>query len=430
MRGLENSILGKYELSQEIGRGSMGTVYAGYDSFADRKVAVKIAIPDAMGGEENDARHRKLFFNEAKVAGMLRHPNIVSVFDAGVEGDIWYIAMEFVPGGHTLYDHCRPANLLDVESVVRVAFKCARAVDYAHRQGVVHRDIKPRNILLSENGDVKIGDFSIALMNQAETTDTQVHGYVGSPLYMSPEQVREEQVTNQSDLFSLGVVLYELLAGKHPFGADSLPAIIHQIISKDPPPVTEARQDTPPVLVHILERCLRKDLQHRYKAGLDLAADLSLVFDHLQLLDEQVSEDEKFKQVKQLKFFADFSESEIWEVINASGWLDYQPEQQIIVEGEVESFFYVIVNGEVQVTKSGNVVDALGTGDCFGEMGFIAHRERTATIVAKSEVTALKVRASLIEKASVYCQLRFNRAFLYALIERLSRTTKKFSDKG
>jgi serine/threonine protein kinase len=185
--------------------------------------------------------YRKLFFNEAKVAGKLRHPNIVGVFDAGVEGDVCYIVMEMIFGGRTLFDHCQPDSLLPIEDVVRVIFKSARALDYAHRQGVIHRDVKPRNILLTEDGEVKLSDFSIALRTQGDATDTQVHGYIGSPLYMSPEQVKDDTITNQTDIFSLGVVMYELLTGRHPFAADNLPAIAHRITEKIPTPLLEMR---------------------------------------------------------------------------------------------------------------------------------------------------------------------------------------------
>ena len=424
---LVNKTLGKYDVLKEIGRGSMGIVYQGYDPFAGRDVTIKVAIPETLQDEHSGGRYRKLFFNEAKVAGMLRHPNIVSVFDAGVEGDICYIVMELVPGGRDLHPFCRPENLLPIEDVVRIIFKCAKALDYAHRKGVVHRDIKPRNILLTDDQEVKIGDFSIALMTTAESTDTQVHGYVGSPLYMSPEQIREENITSQTDIFSIGVVLYEMLTGKHPFAADTLPSIIHQITEQTPTPLSELRRDAPTVVGHILDRCLRKDSSTRYKTGIDVAGDLSLVFDHIQLLQEELSCREKFNLVRELKFFVDFGESEIWEVINASSWLEFEPGTEIIIEGDIDNSFYVIVNGEVIVRKRTQDVDVLVRGDCFGEMGFIARRKRTATIIAKTQVSAMKVRASLIERASLNCQLRFHKVFLNTLVERLSLATERIS---
>ena len=225
----------------------------------------------------------------------------------------------------------------------------------------------------------------------------------------------------------MGVVMYELLTGKQPFAGDTLPAIIHNITEKAHIPLTELRSDVPGVLGHILDRTLKKKAAARYKTGLDIAADLSLVFDHIRLFEEELSGRDKFNLVKDLKFFAEFAEPEIWEVINASSWLEYDPESEIIIEGEVDNSFYVVVEGQVTVRKGTQEVDVLRAGDCFGEMGFIARRERTATIAARTGVTAIKVRASLIERASLHCQLRFHKVFLNTLVERLSHATERMT---
>ena len=421
-------VLGKYDVIREIGRGSMGTVFLGHDPFGSRDVAIKVAHPEPVDGEAARGRYRKLFFNEAKVASRLKHPNIVEVFDAGIEEDIWYLVMEHVAGGRTLHDYTRADNLLPIEDVVRHVFKCARGLDYAHRRGVVHRDIKPKNIMLTEDHEVKIGDFSIALTTHNDATEsTQVHGYVGSPLYMSPEQIRMENVSNQTDIFSVGVVLFELLTGLHPFNADSLPAITHKITSEPHPNACDVRPEVPKILAHIVDRTLAKDPASRYKMGLDLAADLSLVFDHITPEAEQLPGREKFNLVKDLGFFADFSEPEVWEVINASLWQDFPPGEEIILEGDVDNCFYVIINGEVRVRKADRDVDTLERGDCFGEMGFIARQSRSASIVARSPVTVMQVRSTLMERASLNCQLQFHKVFLNTMVRRLSRTTEQFT---
>lgn len=419
--------IGKYEVIRELGRGAMGIVYLGHDPFAGRDVAIKVALPEALQDEKQGARYRKMFFNEAKVAGMLRHPNIIQVYDAGVEDEISFIVMEYIGGNRSLCDHTNPDSLLPVEDVVRLMFKSLRALDYAHRQGVVHRDVKPKNILLTNDHDVKIGDFSVALMTRPDTIDTQVHGYIGSPLYMSPEQIREDNVTHQSDIFSIGTVLYELLTGRHPFYADSLPAIIYRIQNKAHTPLHDVRADAPDVLGQIIDRALKKNPEERYKNGLDLAADLSLVFDHLDLFEDGPTRQEKNNLVKDLQFFNDFSDAEIWEVINASNFLEFDYGDEIITEGDIDSSFYVIVSGTVQVIKGGRGLDELRPGDCFGEMGFIAGKERTASIVATSSVAVLKVRAAFIDRVSLHCQLLFHKVFLNTLVKRLSLTTTRMS---
>ena len=428
MKNRDIQVLGKYDVIREIGRGSMGTVYLGYDPFKSRDVAIKVAHPETADSDSARGRYRKLFFNEAKVASRLKHPNIVEVFDAGIEEDVWYIVMEYVTGGRTLHDYARADNLMPLEDVVRNIFKCAKGLDYAHRRGVVHRDIKPKNIMITEEHELKIGDFSIALTTKNDATEsTQVHGYVGSPLYMSPEQIRMENVSNQTDIFSIGVVLFELITGQHPFEADSLPAITHKITSRSHPPLRELRADAPKILAHIVDRTLSKDPASRYKMGLDLAADLSLVFDHITPENEQLPGREKFNLVHGLRFFDDFSESEVWEVINASVWQEFPPDNEIILEGDVDNCFYVIVTGEVLVRKGNREVDTLVRGDCFGEMGFIAQAQRSASIIAKSPVTVMQVRSTLMERASLNCQLRFHKVFLNTMVKRLSRTTEQFS---
>lgn len=421
--------LGKYELIKEVGRGSMGTVYLGYDPFTGADVAIKVAHPESLSDEKSGHRYRKLFFNEAKAAGMLKHPNIISVLDASVEGDVWYIVMEYVRKNRSLAAHCKPNSLLSMEEAVRIVFKCAKALDYAHRKGVIHRDVKPRNILLTEDGQVKIGDFSIALITRVDQTATQVHGYVGSPLYMSPEQIRDENVTQQTDIFSIALVLYEMLTGKHPFAAEKIPQITHNIIHKKHTPLREVRSDVPTILEHVVDRALAKKCASRYKTCLDLAADLSLVFPHLQSTQEQtdIPERDKFNLVRDLGFFADFTETEIWEVINAGVWQEFEPRAHIISEGDMDDSFYVIVSGEVVVRKGSKNLQTLGQGDCFGEMGFISRAGRSASIIAKDRVSVLRVRASLIDRASINCQLRFHKVFLRTMVSRLSRATETLS---
>lgn len=179
----------------------MGTVYLGHDPYIDRAVAIKVAHAEQLNDEEGGDRYRKMFFNEAHTAGRLTHPNIIGIYDAGVDGDACYIVMELVEGGETLKKFCRQDNLQPIEKVVETIFKCAKALDYAHKQGVIHRDIKPTNILVTKEDDVKIGDFSIAHLTKLDSTDTMPMGLVGSPRYMSPEQVTEDYITSQMDLF-------------------------------------------------------------------------------------------------------------------------------------------------------------------------------------------------------------------------------------
>lgn len=418
--------IGKYEVKRLIGRGGMGEVYLGYDPFADRDVAIKVNLV----GDQDDQRtadfQRKMFFNEAHTAGLLDHVNILKVFDAGIDDDLPYIVMEYVPDSRTLKDHCVIDRLLPVKDVVEVVFKCARALEYAHRMGVVHRDIKPTNIMLTPGGDVKIGDFGIAARSQSDTT--QVLGMIGSPRYMSPEQAQEEDITSQSDLFSLGVVMYELLTGRPPFTAQNFSRLIYTIINADPIPPSQVRSDLPAELDAIVLRLLAKRAADRYRCGNDLAADLTRTFGHLERLESDIDNEEKFAAIRALTFFKGFSDTEVWEVIRAGIWEQYTTADRIITEGNVDQSFYIVVTGDVMVKKGSRLLGTLEAGDCFGEMGYLTHARRTASIYAVNEVLALKVNESLIEQASTGCQLKFLKVFLRTLVTRLTRASEALAN--
>ncbi len=417
--------LGKYEVRTELDRGSMGIVYLGHDPFIDRPVAIKVALAESLNDEESGDQYRKMFFNEAHTAGKLTHPNIINIFDAGVDGETCYIVMEYVTGGRTLKPYCSAENLLPIEKVVEIIFKCAKALDYAHRQGVIHRDIKPTNILFTEDEDVKIGDFSIAHIAKMDSTETMPMGMVGSPRYMSPEQVCEDYVTNQTDIFSLGLIMYELLTGKHPFAADNFSRLVNRIMNDAPTPLKEIRTDVPDYLNDIVMKALAKDRTQRYAMGLDLASDLSKSFSNLEQPQEDISAQEKFNAVKELDFFLGFPDAELWEIVRASTWQDYRDADEIIIEGDLDDSFYIIVSAAVTVRKGHMNLRTLQQGDCFGEMGYLAKTKRTATIIAEGHTSLLKINSTVISQVSLNCQVRFLKVFLRTLIHRLSVTTEK-----
>jgi serine/threonine protein kinase len=300
--------------------------------------------------------------------------------------------------------------------------KCALAFGFAHDKGVVHRDIKPKNIMLTQDNEVKICDFGLALITSADINDTQVMGRLGSPRYMSPEQVSEEMVTNQSDIFSLGIVAYEMLTGISPFKADNISAIAKRITREPHKPITEFRDDVPPALVHIIDRTLKKHPAGRYQSAMDLAGDLSLIHDEMRHTASKLSGTRQFERISRLSFFDEFEEAEILEAVNTAEWQEFDPGSEIIVEGEFDENFYLLVSGKVSVRRADVEVDVLEPGATFGELGFIVNQARTATIIADDKVIVLKIRASLIDRTSVNCQLRFQKAFLKNLAERFCST--------
>ena len=414
--------IGKYDILSHLGEGASSVVYLAEDTFNDRKVAVKVAKTDAEMGEEEAKRFERLFLNEASLAGKLNHPNIVGVFDAVVEGDQRYIVMEYVPGG-SLKKYCSETNLLPLRQAVLVIFKMCRAMDYAFQNGVIHRDIKPANILLSERDDIKISDFGTAKISHA--THTQIDGFLGSPAYMSPEQINEELPSVQTDIYSLGVVMYELLTGKLPFRAENAVAMINRILNEDPVPIQTLRPDLPGKLVEIVAKAMHKDPKVRYANWFDMASDLANTFPQLERYSHEISSTEKFNKLRSLPFFREFRDAELWEVLRGAVWENHARDQNLLLEGEIGQAFFIIVSGQVKVVKDGKLLNVLKEGDCFGEMAYLSgdRARRSASIISVSEVQLLKIQATHLDSLSDGCQLRFNREFLRTLIERLTWTS-------
>jgi serine/threonine-protein kinase len=272
--GVEKPKLGRYNVESELGRGAMGVVYLGRDPKIGREVAIKtLALSAEFEGQElDDAKQR--FFREAESAGRLNHPHIVTIYDAGEEHDLAYIAMEFLKG-QELTRYTKPDTLLPVVTVLKILLSAADALGYAHRHNVIHRDIKPANIMYDRTtGEVKLTDFGIARITDSSQTKTGV--VLGTPSYMSPEQLSGKKVDGRSDLFSLGAMGYLLLTGKRPFHSDSMATLMHQIVNQNHVDVLELRPDLPPCIGPVINKALEKDREQRYQTGNEMAMDLRM----------------------------------------------------------------------------------------------------------------------------------------------------------
>ncbi len=409
--------IGKYDIINEIGSGSTGTVYLSHDPYFRRDVAIKVYD---VGAEEDPQRARiarKMFFNEAHMVGMLQHPNILPIYDAGEENGQYYVVMEHVQGARTLDVYCRPDNLLRIDDVIKIMYTCAQALHYAHKRGVIHRDIKPSNIMLTTDNDVRIIDYGIAILKDADIS--RIEGIAGSPSYMSPEQIKSAEISPSSDLYSLGAVMYELLTGFRPFRASTLARLLNQIIYATAAPVHTLCADVPEELEEIVMKALHKDPGQRYADGGEFGACLTRVFQGLRDQVANIDKQEHFDVLRRLRFFHDFSHKEIWELLRASEWNEHRPGEAIVREGEIEDRYYVIIHGRVNVEADGKVVGSLAGGDCFGEISYRKNSKLTSTVKAEEPVTVLSVSATLLEQASTECQLRFNKVFLRSLILRL-----------
>jgi len=409
--------IGKYVIINKIGKGSTGMVYLSHDPYYRRDVAIKVYNIEEDADADRARVSRKMFFNEAHMVGMLQHPNIMPIYDAGEEDGKYYVVTEHIQGARTLAAYCRPDNLLRVDDVVEIIYKCAKALHYAHGRGVIHRDIKPSNVMLTIDNDVRIIDFGIAICADADIS--RIEGIAGSPSYMSPEQVQSEDLTHSSDIYSLGAVLYELLTGFRPFRADNLSKLLHQIVYATPPPIHTYRDDLPEELEHVVAMTMQKEPAKRCANGNTLAADLTRVYQDLRAKYDSLDNQEHFDLLRTLTFFHEFSHAEIWEVLRASDWHEYQDGQDIVREGEMDDRFYIIVSGEANVEANGNKLGVLSNGDCFGETSYVRGAKRTASITANGSIQILRVSSTLMEQVSQACQLRFNKVFLRSLITRL-----------
>jgi serine/threonine protein kinase len=409
--------IGKYEVIKEVGRGSTGVVYLSHDAYYGRDVAIKVYNVDTSANDQRARAARKMFLSEAHLVGMLQHPYVLPIFDAGEENGRCYVVTEYVHHARTLTTYCRPDNLLPLNDVIEIVFKCAKALHYAHTRGVIHRDIKPSNILLTQQGEVRIIDFGIALVSDADIS--RIEGIAGSPSYMSPEQVQSLELTASSDIYSLGAVMYELLTGTRPFRAGNLQKLLHQIVYATPPPIHKLRQEVSEELETIVVTALQKDPLKRQRSGLELAGELARAHHRLRQSNVRLDQQEQLGVLRRLKFFHEFSHTEMSEVLRASAWQHYANGEEIVREGELDDRFYVLVSGRCSVQRRGAEIARLDTGDCFGEASYVPGAKRTATVRALSAVTVLKVSATQLEQVSVTCQLRFNRVFLRSLIGRL-----------
>jgi eukaryotic-like serine/threonine-protein kinase len=422
--------IGKYEIKGLIGEGATSLVYLAHDPFAQRDVALKQLHPELLRDKERGRLYRHLLMNEAALAGKLNHPHIAHIYDASVADDEAYVVMEYVPGG-TLEAFTHPDALLPFDRLVEIIFKSTRALDYAFRHGITHRDIKPANILLVDpkGQDIKLSDFGAAFHTASDTT--QVAG-VGSPAYMSPQQIREMPVDQRTDIYSLGVVMYQLLTGKLPFEGDNNYSLLYRIANEEATPPSEVRPDVPPALDAIVRRAMEKDVDRRYQDWSEFSQDLAQAFRNRALNAGQqvIPETERFQTLRELSFFREFSDVEIWEIVGFSRWDRAQPGTVIMKEGEAGDHFCFLAHGEARVRKRGKLLNLLTSGDCFGEMALFSAGGgvRSASVEAVTEVSVVRIGAPALQRASDTCRMHFYKAFLEVLSTRLSLANARIAN--
>ena len=419
--------IGKYPVLREIGRGATSVVYLCNDPFYGRNVAVKVVMPEAFQDKDKGRLYRKLFVTEASLAGKLQHPHICQIYDAVADDRQQYIVMEYVDGG-TLERHGDAQDLLPIDRVVEIIFKCTRALEFAHKMGITHRDLKPANILYTGETDVKVSDFGAALIASGDVTQVSA---IGSPAYMSPEQVKEHALDHRTDIYSLGVVMYQLLAGRLPFQATNNFSLIYQIANVEPQPPSSYRPQIPAALDAIVRRAMAKDVAQRYAGWEDFSLDLAEVFRNEGLGGRKVTfaDSDKFESLRKLPFFANFTDAELWEVARISNWRSAAAGELLMKEGEPGNFFCILADGEVRVTRKGKLLNILHAGECFGEMAYLSKDEhlRGADVTVMEESKIVSVPTQKLAQASDACRYKFDRAFMEILVERLTMANARLS---
>lgn len=418
--------IGKYRVLRRLGEGATSDVFLAMDDFRGQQVAIKRLRARGLAASE-EAMSNRFFAAEAALAGRLQHPNVVQILDAVQDGSAPYLVMEFVHGV-TLKAFCRSDRLLPLDQIVELGFKCAMALSYVFRQGLIHRDIKPANLLavLDAQGqvtDVKVSDFGSALNLHADMT--QVHR-VGSLAYMPPEQIEGGDVGCQADIYSLGAVLYHLVAGRPPFDAPNQMALMHQIYHQAPQSLVGQRGGVTPELDAVILRALAKHPQERYPDWEAFGEALSLLVAR-QLVPlarlHEVKDSERFNLLRRLEFFAGFGDVELWEVVRRARWRRYPLEHALFKKGQEGNTFHIIAQGAVEVWRDGVSVAVLGEGTSVGEMAYLAPnpelRRHSTDVRVIQLCTTVSFTPESLGQLSPECQHRFDRAFIQVLVRRL-----------
>ena len=422
MTALPPATIGKYQIDRELGRGASSTVYLGYDPFHRRQVAIKQIHPHLLTEEAQATRYRRRLRNEASLAGQLTHPHIVRLYDADQDSDPPYLVLEYVEG-LTLASFTTPNRLLPVAQVLDIAYKCCWALEHAQSRGLVHRDIKPANLMLQDNGDIKVTDFGTAISTRSDAT--QLTGLVGSPSYMSPEQIRDEACTHHSDMFSLGVVVYELLTGRRPFDGDTDFSTLYRISNDTPDAPSLLRTELPASVDEAVLRALAKKPQDRYAEWAGFADALLAVNRTMPARRDHERDGERFAQLRSLAFFAGFHDAVLWEALRLGTLKAFPAGTALMKEGATGDSFYVILEGAIDIGRNHRKLFKVGPGVTLGEMCYLEPENpvRSATAIAETGVLALEIRNSALRRASDGLQAHFDKAFIKLLVERLAATT-------
>ena len=405
--------IGNYEIRGILGRGESATIYLGRELFPARDVAIKVYDPRSFRSSDRKV-FQSLFLKETLLARRLKHPNITQVYDAATDDERTYVVMEFAQEG-SLDRFCTRDTLLPVERVAHLLERCCDALSYANANGVIHRDLKPQNILMGADGEAKVADFGVAFSNLS--FDTTRSMTVGSPAYMAPEQIEGKAASMKSDMYSLGIVLYKMLVGGLPFTAPNAMALAQRIVAGGLPPPGAARAGIPPALDAIFARATSRNPEERYATWEEFAAELRAI----ARPGAEDSSEERVARLAALPFFRGFDPKSLNEVAAMGRWFDMRAGMALVGEDDPGYSFFVVVRGQVRIARKGTLLAIRGAGECIAESSFLLRSgaRRFSSVEAATDCTVVEFAPDVLWLATPECKRLFDQAFLNTLAERL-----------
>lgn len=402
--------LGRYDILSVLGKGGVGTVYKARDSFLERTIALKVAQISSFDLIEPERNSFDQCLKEARLAAQFIHPSIAITYDAGIVEDLFFIALEYIDGAG-LDKHTQKENLLPQSKILEIVFSTCYALDYIHRKGYIHLDIKPSNIMLTKRDEVKLMDFGISRFLKEEEQPNDGMRISGTPSYMSPEQARSDAtIDHQSDIFSLGIVLYELVAGKRPFTGENLYEIIYKITNNDPLDISKYAPNIAPELEFIIHKAMNKKKDKRFKTAKEFADALLPIIKGKDSRNLDKQDKKKISYLRRLPFFKHFQYSDLMDIIKISSWSFHERNSSITKNDENDNNIYFVVQGKALLHLKSEVKE-LEQGECFGEAAILHKMPRKAKVLANTNCVIMAINANILKQAADALQVKFLREF-------------------
>ncbi len=413
----------RFEYVRSIGHGGMAEVFLAQDRFRQKEVALKV-VRGAQSATEDRKQFERLWLNEMRLAGRLTHPYILEIYEAGTEGGQSFLVMEYLSGG-TLASFTSPETLLPPSRVADIVFKVCHALEYAHTQGLLHRDVKPANILLAADGTPKISDFGAAYLVGEE--HTQVLD-VGTLFYVPPEHFEGAEPGVQNDIYATGVMAYNLLSGAFPHKSTSQADIITEKLQGTPVPLATRRPDLPPALHATIDRAIHRDCKIRFGTWQEFREAIALAFPELIAQSATVNDSARFEALRQIRFFDKFSETQVWEAVRIGAQRQFGAGEEVIAEGSDDTTLYVVEAGDLEVVHRGVRLGRIAIGEAFGEIAFIegAERPRSASVRTVTPTSVIAFPAAALANATGALQAAIGRAIVRLLVQRLVTVNDRY----